>query len=207
MQNGKTGVSQVVGTIKVPNPSIPPNGAASGTKYGGAAWVGIDGYGTGELWQTGVTWTIDGAQTGFSAWWEWVPGPYTPFTNITINPGDTVTVEVVASSSTSGTAYITNESNGEQVSQFLSGQAALPQVAAEWIVEDFQSGSGPIPFAGFSPAVTFSGASFTSTAGQSGVSGSIILEVGQDANTPFTSCSTSGSSTVTCSYVGNASNS
>jgi hypothetical protein len=62
---------------------------------------------------------------------------------------------VYATSSTSGTAVISNDSTGQQVSQDLTSDSALCQQDVEWIVEDFASG-GLVPFANFG-TVEFTG--------------------------------------------------
>jgi hypothetical protein len=53
-----------------------------------------------------------------------------------------VTITVHASSSTSGTATIKNNSNGQQVSHTVSagGNPALCQADVEWIMEDYSEG-------------------------------------------------------------------
>jgi hypothetical protein len=60
---------------------------------------------------------------------------------------------VYATSSTSGTAVISNDSTGQQVSQDLTSDSALCQQDVEWIVEDFASG-GLVPFANFGTVAT-----------------------------------------------------
>ena len=105
---------------------------------------------------------------------------------------------VTASSKTGGTATITNETKGKTVSHTFSGQPALCQENAEWIVEDFEEGSSLVPFANFG-TVTFSGASAKTASGSVGPSGANIIDIQQNGKT-LTSVSTSGSS-VTVSYV------
>lgn len=57
-----------------------------------------------------------------------------------------------------------------------------------------------VPFANFG-TVTFTGCSVTTTSGSTvGVTGAEILDIKQ-GSTVYTDCSTSGSSTVTCTYV------
>jgi hypothetical protein len=107
-------------------------------------------------------------------------------------------MKVVASSKTSGTAYITNQSTGKSVSHSFSGQTALCEQNAEWIVEDFTSGSSLIPFAQYSK-MTFTGASYTHSGTTSGVSGSTLIDMVQNGQT-LSTCSLSGSNGVVCNY-------
>lgn len=86
------------------------------------------------------------------------------------------------------------------MTQILTTHPRLCETNAEWIVEDFSSGNSLVPFANFG-TVTFTGASVTTTSGSTlGVTGAEILDIKQ-SNTVLTSCSTSGTSSVTCSYV------
>lgn len=156
-------------TINVPTASIPPGGDTSGgTTYGGVGWVGIDGAnGCSTLLQTGIEWEISGSTATYSAWYEWVPGPLTTFEGFTVNPGDSVAIKVVATSTTAGTAYVTNESTGEATSYAFTDQPALCQGTAEWIVEDFSVNGGEIAFADFTP-VTLSAATGQAASGTIG---------------------------------------
>ena len=108
-------------------------------------------------------------------------------------------MSVTATSKTAGKATITNKSSGKTVSHSFSGQPALCEYDAEWIVEDFSSGGGLVPFANFGE-VTFSGAKAGTKSGSVGPSGAGLIDIQQD-NQVLTSSST-GSSSVTVSYVG-----
>lgn len=112
-------------------------------------------------------------------------------------------MKVVANSKTSGTAYITNNSTGKTVSHTFSGEQALCEENAEWIVEDFEtvdsSGNAElIPFAQFS-TVTFKDASYMAGGTQKGLDGASVLDIQQNG-TVLTKCSTSGSDGLVCSY-------
>jgi hypothetical protein len=76
------------------------------------------------------------------AWYEWFPSAWINFSGISFKAGDSVTITVHASSSTSGTATIKNNSNGQQVSHTVSagGNPALCQADVEWIMEDYSEG-------------------------------------------------------------------
>ena len=135
-----------------------------------------------------------------AAWYEWYPDYAYDFSGISFSAGDSVTVTVTATSTTGGTAEITNESTGQTVSHTFSGQPALCEYDAEWIVEDFSTTDGLVPFADFG-SVTFTGAAAGTTSGSTvGPSGAELIDIVQD-NTILTSVST-GSDSVTVSYVG-----
>lgn len=110
----------------------------------------------------------------------------------------TDTQTVTATSKSAGTAVIENVTTGKTVTHSFSAESdALCETNAEWIVEDFSSGGSLVSFANFG-TVTFTGASVNSG---TGVSGATIIDI-QQSNKVLTSCSTSGSSSVTCSYTG-----
>lgn len=155
------------------------------------------------------------SDTPLSAWYEWYPDYAYDFSGISFSAGDSVTTTVKATSKTGGTATIINKTKGTTVTHTFSGQPSLCEYDAEWIVEDFESGSEQlismdlravidrfigslVPFANFG-TVTFTGATATSSSGSTTPSGATIIDIEQ-SNKVLTSCSASSSS-VTCSYV------
>ncbi|KAH8803669.1 peptidase A4 family-domain-containing protein [Xylogone sp. PMI_703] len=152
------GVTQVSGTFTVPTPRT-PSGGSSRTEYCGAAWVGIDGDldCQAALIQTGVFWCVQGSETAYEAWYEYIPAASVPYSGITVNAGDSITVNVVKTSATSGTTTLINNSNGQRGTHtFTNQRTSLCGKSAEWIVEDFSSGGSLVPFADFG-TVTFTG--------------------------------------------------
>ncbi|KAK6196807.1 hypothetical protein LQW54_011168 [Pestalotiopsis sp. IQ-011] len=150
---------------------------------------------------TGVDFYVEGSTVSYDAWYEWYPDYAYTFSGITISAGDTITVTVTASSTTGGTAVVANKSTGKSVTHTFSGQSkALQELNAEWIVEDFSSGSSLVPFADFGK-VTFTGASATTSSGTVGVSGAEIIDIKQ-SNKVLTDVSLDSSSQVTVTYVG-----
>ena len=136
--------------------------------------------------------------TCLTAWYEWFPDYAYDFSGISFGAGDSVTVTVTASSPTSGTAYITNNSRRQSVSKALTSSSALCEQDAEWIVEDFEEGNSLVPFANFG-TVTFTGASAKTASSSVGPSGANTIDIEQSGKV-LTSVSTSSSS-VTVSYV------
>ena len=196
-----TGYTSVTGTIVVPTPKT-PSGGSSKTQYAASAWVGIDGD-TCEtaILQTGVDFYVQGSSVSFDAWYEWYPDYSYDFTGFAIHAGDEIRMTVTATGGgTGGSAVVENLTTGKSVSHSFSGESdKLCETNAEWIVEDFSSDSGLVPFADFD-TVTFTGASATTGGSKVGVSGATTFEIRQNSQV-LTQCGTSGSSSVTCSYV------
>jgi hypothetical protein len=143
---------------------------------------------------------VEGSQTAYAAWYEWYPDYSYTFSNFPISPGQQIKATVHATSKTSGTAVLENLSTGASVTHTFSnegGTGSLCETDAEWIVEDFQSGSQLVPFANFGE-VTFTGASYTHGGTTSGPSGAGIFDVEQNGKVE-TSVSVSGS-TITVNY-------
>ena len=200
----------MTGTFTVPTPS----------GYGAASiWVGIDGDTCGSaILQTGIDVYSENGEIGFdgtwhfcfshdfshvdfsrfSAWYEWFPDYAYYFSDIDIEAGDVITVTVTATSTTSGSATITNQSRDQTVVQQLSSTSALCESNAEWIVEDFSTSSGLVPFADFG-TVTSTNALATTPNGNVGPGGASDIDIVQN-NEILTSVSI-GSQTVTVSYV------
>ncbi|PSR76627.1 putative aspergillopepsin [Coniella lustricola] len=194
-----TGYTSVTGTFVVPTPST-PSGGSSKTEYAASAWVGIDGdTASNSILQTGVDFYVEGSSVGYDAWYEWYPAYAYDFTGITISAGDTIKVTVTATSTKAGTAVVENVSTGKTVTETFTNEAyALQEYNAEWIVEDFESGSALVPFADFG-TVTFTGASATGSSGTVGPSGATLIDIEQSGKV-LTSVSTTSSS-VTVKYV------
>ena len=152
--------------------------------------------------QTGVEFLVEGTQTSYEAWYEWYPDYSHTFTGFAVKPGDSIRTTVKATSLVAGTATVENLTTGKSVSHTFSNEGSLGslcQTNAEWIVEDFESGSALVPFANFG-SVSFTGASYVTGGSTKGVTGASILDVKQ-GNTVETNCALSGSSGVTCQYV------
>lgn len=191
----------VTGTITVPS-AKPPSGGSSSTQYAASAWVGIDGYTcSSPIIQTGVDVFVKNGAVSYDVWYEWWPALSYSFSGFPVSAGDSVTMTVTTSSTSAGTVTLKNNSKGKSVSHSFQGESVtLCQAEAEWIIEDFQLDGQFVPFANFG-SVTFTRASATAAGGRTvGVSGARILDLKKD-NKVLTTCSTSGSSTVKCTYV------
>ncbi|KAJ5194514.1 uncharacterized protein N7498_007952 [Penicillium cinerascens] len=195
-----TGYKAVSAEFTVPTPKR-PSGGSKHKQYCASAWVGIDGDTcSSAILQTGVDFCIQDSTVSYDAWYEWYPDYAYDFSGISISAGDVIKLSVDASSDTTGTATIENVSNGESVTHTFTGgvDGDLCEYNAEWIVEDFESGSSLVPFADFG-TVTFSNAEATDGSSTVGPSGATLIDIEQN-NEVLTSSSISGSS-VTVEYV------
>jgi hypothetical protein len=112
--------------------------------YYSASWIGIDGDGSGDVFQAGVE--CEAYRSGASVtrniypWWEWFPIAEVQITNFAVSPGDMITMVLCSANgagSTTGTVSITNRTTGATTSVTLTAPAGtqLKGNSAEWIVE------------------------------------------------------------------------
>ncbi len=131
-------------------------------------WVGIDGYNSGTVEQTGTDADCTGTnRSSYYAWYEFFPNPSFKITSVTIHPGDTISAEVLANG-TSFTVTLTNVTTGATFSTTQSVSSAL-KTSAEWVAEAPSScfiRCTVLPLANFG-TVNFSG-SFTTGNGHTG---------------------------------------
>jgi hypothetical protein len=115
-----------------------------GKWYYCATWIGIDGDGSGDVFQAGVESDVYRKGTAvtksFYPWWEWYPISEVQITNLTFNPGDMVTMILCSSQgagSTTGTVFFTNRTTGASTNLTLTAPTGTKLVGncAEWIVE------------------------------------------------------------------------
>ncbi|KAI9926042.1 Aspergillopepsin-2 [Aspergillus wentii] len=192
------GYNKVTGEFTVPTPS---GGGSSFEQSCASAWVGIDGDTcSSAILQTGIDFCVQGGSVSFDAWYEWYPDYAYNFDNFDISSGDKIKVTVDASSKTTGTATVENLTTGKSVTHTFNGGVGgdLCEYNAEWIVEDFESGSSLVPFADFG-TVVFSSAEATTGGETVGPDGATIMDIKQNGQV-LTSSSVSGGE-VTVKYV------
>jgi len=196
-----TGVTEVVGTFTIPQPTVPAGGSTR-TEFCGAAWVGIDGdtCQTGLI-QTGVFWCVENGAFSYEAWYEYIPAASIAYTGISVTGGNVIKVTVTKTSTTGGVTTLENVSTGETASHTFTNQKSgtLCGDNAEWIVEDFTSGSSLVPFADFG-TVTFTGASAVANGATITPAGADNIVLVSSSDAALTSTTISGS-TVTVKYV------
>lgn len=162
------GVTAVDSTFTVPSAGLVPPGFS-------ATWAGIGGYNTSDLIQAGV-----GEQSApsnpllgpqYYAWYEILPAAETPITgcsgdpNCTVNPGDTVTVDIRNPSGNSWTVSLTDQGHWTYSTQL---SYASSRSSAEWIQEAptlavAQTIPAPVGTVHFGPTSTYTQAGVTRT--------------------------------------------
>ncbi|KAJ6524354.1 peptidase G1 [Mycena capillaripes] len=149
-----SGFTSIVGTWNVPPLSL-RSGQSAASDPALALWVGIDGFSNSALIQGGTLSELVGGRQENFAWTEMLPAALREVP-LTVDTGDSITTNVTVTSTTSGTVTILNNSRGTAIVGTVSGGTPLSGTSAEWILEDFESGSSLVPFAAF-PLVTFTG--------------------------------------------------
>ncbi|KAJ6556214.1 peptidase G1 [Mycena capillaripes] len=182
-----SGFTSVVGTWTVPTISL-RSGQSSSSDPALAQWVGIDGFSNSALIQGGTLSELVGGRQENFAWTEMLPASLREV-SLTVNTGDSITTNVTMTSATSGTVAIENNSRGTSIVGTVSGGTRLSAISAEWILEDFESGSSLVPFAGF-PTSTFTGTAVRSGTSVSPATATLINIV---QNSELCSATVSGS--------------
>jgi hypothetical protein len=150
----------------------------------GAFWVGIDGWTSDTVEQTGTDSDCDGSSPSYYAWYEFYPNPSFLISSITVSPGNKMSASVTYSGS-EFTITITNETTGKSYSK-SSKVSGAKRSSAEWIAEApcCTNSGGILPLSDFGTVEfgdDYSGVSDTNYATDSGVSGP-ISDFGSDVN-------------------------
>jgi len=166
---GKGSVTDVKGSWIVP--AI--QGTCPSTDQYSSHWVGIDGYKSSTVEQTGTDSDCQGGVAVYNAWYEFYPHPSFTINSLTISPGDTITAEVKYMSN-KFVVTITDTTTGHafSISQKVNSAA---RSSAEWITEAPYSG-GILPLANFGTVSwgnDYTGISSTNYATVKGVTGPI----------------------------------
>jgi hypothetical protein len=168
--------SMVTGSWIVPN-AYPPQSAKQGNGwkdglYESSAWVGIDGWGTPSVLQTG---TVSKCQVSGGkivsqdayAWLEWFPAGEVRFTQLAVKPGDVMNA-VVCGGAATAVGYVGLQNISSGVVTGLTDintpkGTVLSNKTVEWVLEDDTIGSSLGLFPDYG-ATFFFGAICTSTA-------------------------------------------
>ncbi len=117
-----------------------PLGKCSGGWDYAQAWVGIDGWGSGDVLQAGTEMDAycHGSNTSekYYFWYGWYPNGQTRVSNLSVEPGDQVYVEVWNTTATAGHAYLFNYRTNKTVTINFSAPAGTTLVgnSTEWII-------------------------------------------------------------------------
>jgi hypothetical protein len=136
---------------------VEPTGTCSGAAKYSSFWVGLDGYHSSTVEQTGSEVDCSGSTPRYYSWYEMYPAYPVNFSN-TVRPGDHFTGSVTFTGGSSYTLKLSDTTRGwsHTVTKSLSGAA---NASAEVIAEApcCAASGGILPLAHFSP-VTFSSA-------------------------------------------------
>jgi hypothetical protein len=112
-------------------------------------WVGIDGYSSATVEQTGTDSDCQGGSPTYYAWYEAYPNPSHLISTLTISAGDKISAEVKYSFSTHKfTLTLKDVTKAKSFSTAVSVSGAKRN-SAEWIAEAPSSSSGILPLANF----------------------------------------------------------
>jgi hypothetical protein len=96
-------------------------------------WVGIDGWSSDTVEQTGTDSDCDGKTPTYYAWYEFYPAGSFLISSVSVSPGNQMSAQVTFSSS-EFTITITNETTGKTFTKSAK-VAGAKRSSAEWIVE------------------------------------------------------------------------
>ena len=111
---------------------VPTATCSSGNQYA-AFWVGIDGYNSSSVEQTGTDSDCKGSKPNYYAWYEFYPNPSFMISSVTIKPGDRMSASVTYNGS-QFTVTITDVTTGKSFSKSSAVRGAK-RTSAEWIAE------------------------------------------------------------------------
>jgi hypothetical protein len=141
-----------------------------------AFWVGLDGWTSSTVEQTGTDSDCDGKTASYYAWYEFYPAGSVEITSVKVSPGNHMSASVTYTGS-EFTISITNETTGKTYSKSgrVSGAA---RSSAEWIAEApcCTNRGGILPLSDFGTVDfgdDYTGVSGTNDATDSSVSGPI----------------------------------
>jgi hypothetical protein len=126
----------------------PTGSCTSATRYS-SFWVGLDGYTSNSVEQTGTDTDCSGGRPVYYGWYEMYPNPSFNFGS-TIHAGDTISASVTFSGTSSYTLKLSDVTRGwtSTTTKSLSG---APRSSAEVIIEApcCTGGGGILPLANF----------------------------------------------------------
>ena len=156
-------------TVPTVNCSTTPNTYSS-------FWVGLDGWTSSTVEQTGTDSDCDGKSPSYYAWYEFYPAGSVLISSVAVSPGNHISATVSYSGS-EFTTTITNETTGKSFSK--SGKVSgAKRSSAEWIAEApcCTNAGGILPLSDFGTVDfgdDYTGVSGTNDATDSSVSGAI----------------------------------
>jgi hypothetical protein len=120
--------------------------SSRGSKYA-SFWVGLDGYSSSSVEQTGTDSDCVGRSPDYYGWYEMYPAYPVNFTN-PVSPGDSLTASVTFSGSSTYKLVLHDATKG-WTQTITKSQSGLARSSAEVITEAPSSSSGVLPLANF----------------------------------------------------------
>src|SRR6185369_254890 len=124
-----------------------PTGTCSGSAKYSSFWVGLDGYNSNSVEQTGSEVDCSGRTALYYSWYEMFPAAPVNYTN-TVRPGDHFTASVTFSGTSTYTLKLSDTTQGWSHTT-VKNQSGLSRSSAEVITEAPSSSSGVLPLANF----------------------------------------------------------
>jgi Peptidase A4 family len=121
-----------------------------------AFWVGLDGYNSGSVEQTGTDSDCVGTSPDYYGWYEMYPANPVYFTN-PVSPGDNISASVTFSGTQTYTLVLKDTTKG-WTQTITKNEGGLARSSAEVITEAPSSSSGVLPLADFG-TVSYTGSS------------------------------------------------
>jgi hypothetical protein len=158
-------VTLVKGSWKVP--AVLGTLCATTAEHIASTWVGIDGFSSGTVEQTGTTSVCFEGTLVYFAWYEFYPAAPVTISSVPVSPGDTITASVKFSGGLF-TATLKDVTTSKSFTSPATSVAGAAESSAEWITEPpFGSPVGVLELAHFANVVfsggyaTISGKSYT----------------------------------------------
>src|SRR5437867_9365498 len=151
-------------------------GSCPSTNQYSSFWVGIDGFSSNTVEQTGTDSDCQGGTPTYYAWYEFYPHPLFIINSLTIRPGDHISAETQFTGS-KFVVTIADVTTGQSFSTSARVHSAQ-RSSAEWIAEAPSSSGGVLPLADFGTArfgqdnTGTTGTCFATVSGTSGAIGS-----------------------------------
>jgi hypothetical protein len=125
-----------------------PTVTGSGTSDS-SAWVGIDGFNSPTVEQTGTAMDLVNGHAQYSAWYELFPSAEVTISSVAVHPGDTIDASVTYN--TAAKDFVLTITDATDHGTFTTTQSAptAQRSSAEWIVEAPSSNAGVLPLANF----------------------------------------------------------
>jgi hypothetical protein len=112
-----------------------------------AFWVGLDGYSSSSVEQTGTDSDCSGTTPDYYGWYEMYPAAPVYFTN-TVKPGDSISASVTFSGTETYTLVLKDVTQG-WTQTITKNETGLARSSAEVITEAPSSNSGVLPLSDF----------------------------------------------------------